>query len=109
MQGNKIQQRPGQLPELTVEDNKAINIRADEMAKHTPKEEMRNIVEKMNPHLRRNLAEKSIDPIIYYFRMLAKKEFRQHQRVEGGSSGAGDVDPRQYDVSHEAFELKEGS
>lgn len=86
MPGNN-QQKPTQLPELTPEDNKAINLRAAELAKSTPKEEMRNIVEKMNPQLRQNLAQKAVDPIIYYFRMLATKEFRRRKQMEAGMGG----------------------
>jgi len=50
---------------------------------------MRNIVEKMNPTLRQNLAQKAVDPIIYYFRMLATKEFRRRKQMEAGMGGAG--------------------
>ncbi|EXJ64275.1 hypothetical protein A1O7_00611 [Cladophialophora yegresii CBS 114405] len=81
------QQKQTQLPELTPEDNKAINLRAAELAKSTAKEEMRNIVEKMNPQLRQNLAQKHVDPIIYYFRMLATKEFRRRKQMEAGMGG----------------------
>ncbi|OCT53719.1 hypothetical protein CLCR_09437 [Cladophialophora carrionii] len=86
MPGNN-QQKQTQLPELTPEDNKAINLRAAELAKSTAKEEMRNIVEKMNPQLRQNLAQKAVDPIIYYFRMLATKEFRRRKQMEAGMGG----------------------
>ncbi len=87
MPGNNQQKQAQQLPELTPEDNKAINLRAAELAKSTAKEEMRNIVEKMNPQLRQNLAQKAVDPIIYYFRMLATKEFRRRKQMEAGSGG----------------------
>jgi len=73
------QPKPTQPSELTAEDNKAINLRAAELARNTPKEDMRNIVEKMVPNLRANLSAKNVDPIIYHFRMLATKEFRQRQ------------------------------
>ncbi|KAJ9607363.1 hypothetical protein H2200_008436 [Cladophialophora chaetospira] len=86
MPGNN-QQTQAQLPELTPEDNKAINLRAAELAKSTPKEEMRNIVDKMNPQLRQSLAQKAVDPIIYYFRMLATREFRKRKQMETGMSG----------------------
>ncbi|KEF58652.1 uncharacterized protein A1O9_06578 [Exophiala aquamarina CBS 119918] len=89
MQGNNNQQKGNAVSELTPEDNKAINLRAAELAKNTPKEEMRSIVEKMNPQLRQNLAQKAVDPIIYYFRMLATKEFRRRKQMEGGVGGAG--------------------
>jgi len=92
MQINNQQKPAPPFPELTPEDNKTINLRAAELAKSTPKEEMRNIVEKMNPQLRQNLAQKSVDPIIYYFRMLATKEFRRQKQMEarlgaGGNAG----------------------
>ncbi|KIX06297.1 uncharacterized protein Z518_04272 [Rhinocladiella mackenziei CBS 650.93] len=87
------QQKSNPLPELTPEDNKAINLRAAELAKSTPKEEMRTIVEKMNPQLRQNLAQKAVDPIIYYFRMLATKEFRRRKQMEAGMGGTGNVGP----------------
>jgi hypothetical protein len=89
MQGNNNQLKGNAVAELTPEDNKAINLRAAELAKNTPKEEMRSIVEKMNPQLRQNLAQKAVDPIIYYFRMLATKEFRRRKQMEGGIGGAG--------------------
>ncbi|KAG9793388.1 hypothetical protein ABEF93_002141 [Exophiala dermatitidis] len=90
MQANN-QQKPTQVPELTAEDNKTINVRAAELAKSTPKDEMRNIVEKMNLQLRQNLAQKGIDPIIYYFRMLATKEFRRRKQMEAGLGGGANV------------------
>lgn len=73
------QQNPGQKqPDtLSQEDNQVINQRAAELAKNTPKDKMRSIVDGMNPQLRQNLEAKNVDPIIYYFRMLATREFRQ--------------------------------
>jgi hypothetical protein len=94
MQGNENQQKQNQVQEMTAEEIRAINLRAAELAKNTPKEEMRNIVEKINPQLRQNLAERSIDPIIYYFRMLATKEFRARRRMEGGLRDAGNAGQR---------------
>jgi hypothetical protein len=91
MQGNENQQKQNQVQEMTAEENRAINARAAELAKKTSKEEMRNIVEKMYPQFRKNLAQKSVDPIIYYFRMLATKEILARRRMVGGLRDAGNA------------------
>ncbi|KAK5951853.1 hypothetical protein OHC33_007145 [Knufia fluminis] len=75
-------------PELTKEDNTWINTRAAEMAKSTPREQMSQIVESMDPRVRQSLTEKKIDPIIYHFRMKATKEFRMQQAQRGGQPQA---------------------
>jgi len=54
------------------------------MAKSTPREQMSQIVESMNPQVRQSLTEKKIDPIIYHFRMKATKEFRMQQAQKSG-------------------------
>ena len=54
------------------------------MAKSTPREQMSQIVESMNPQVRQSLTEKKIDPIIYHFRMKATKEFRLQQAQKNG-------------------------
>ncbi|KAI9869190.1 MAG: hypothetical protein M1823_009048, partial [Watsoniomyces obsoletus] len=49
------QPKANQAEGLSADDNKAINLRAAELAKSTPKEKMRQIVEGMAPQLRANL------------------------------------------------------
>ena len=78
------QPKPIQAEGLSAEDNKAINLRAAELAKSTPKEKMRAIVDGMAPQLRANLQQRNVDPIIYYFRMMATKEFRRQKAMETG-------------------------
>lgn len=91
MPGN-YQQKQTQLFEFTPEENLAIDLRAAELAKSTPEEEMRNIVEKMNPELQQSLAEEGLGPIMDYFRMLATKEFRRRRQVEADMDGnAGEM------------------
>jgi hypothetical protein len=68
---------------LSHEDNLIINQRAAELAKSTPKDKMRSIVDNMNAQLRQNLEARKIDPIIYYFRMMATREFRKQKELEG--------------------------
>ena len=81
-QGNPIQKQPDGL---TSEDNVLINQRAAELAKGTPKDKMRQIVDQMNPQLRASLEERNVDPIIYYFRMMATREFRK-TKDQGGQT-----------------------
>ena len=80
------QQKPNQAEGLSAEDNKAINLRAADLAKSTPKDKMRQIVDGMAPQLRHNLQQRGVDPIIYYFRMMATKEFRRQKAMEGGGA-----------------------
>jgi hypothetical protein len=72
---------PKQPEGLSQEDNQIINQRAAELAKSTPKDKMRGIVENMNAQLRASLEAKGVDPIIYYFRMMATKEFRRQKEM----------------------------
>ena len=67
---------PPYYPHLTPEDNRVINLRAAEMASTTQRGEMKAIVSKMSPAFCDNLRARGVEPIIYYFRMLATKEFR---------------------------------
>ena len=78
------QNRPNQVTELSNEDNQQINLRAAELAKETSKEQMRQIGERMNPQLRANLQAKGVEPIIYYFRMMATREFRKRKAEANG-------------------------
>ena len=73
-----------QARKLSTEDNIAINLRAADLAKTTPKDKMRQIVDRMAPQLRHNLQQRGIDPIIYYFRMMAAKDFRRSEAMKGG-------------------------
>lgn len=78
---NQAQQnRATQLGRLTEEDNKWINTRAAEMARGHSREQMQKIVDSMEPNVRASLNQKTIDPIIYHFRMQATKEFRMRQQ-----------------------------
>lgn len=76
------QNRAGQLGRLTEEDNKWINTRAAEMARGHSREQMQKIVDSMEPNVRTSLNQKTIDPIIYHFRMQATKEFRMRQQQQ---------------------------
>ncbi|KPI36844.1 uncharacterized protein AB675_11802 [Cyphellophora attinorum] len=80
---NMNQQQPQMMqkqPEsLSPEDNQIINQRAADLAKSTPKDKMRQIVDQMNPQLRQSLETKGVDPIIYWFRMMATREFRKQK------------------------------
>ena len=78
------QSRPNQATELSNEDNQQINLRAAELAKETSKEQMRQIGDRMNPQLRANLQAKGVEPIIYYFRMMATREFRKRKAEANG-------------------------
>jgi hypothetical protein len=78
------QQMPAKPAEaLSHEDNVIINQRAAELAKSTPRDKMRSIVANMNAQLRESLEARKIDPIIYYFRMMATREFRKQKELEG--------------------------
>ena len=70
-------------PGLSAEDNQIINQRAADLAKNTPKEKIRTITDGMAPQLRANLARRGVEPILYYFRMMATREFRKQQAGEG--------------------------
>ncbi|ETN45795.1 uncharacterized protein HMPREF1541_09628 [Cyphellophora europaea CBS 101466] len=88
-QGNNAQSNTAQsntghkAPEgLSQEDNQTINQRAAELAKSTPKDKMRSIIESMDARLRAGLEAKGVDPIIYYFRMMATREFRRQKDAQ---------------------------
>ena len=78
------QPNPGQGQDYSAEHNKAINLRAAELAKNTPKEKIRTIVEQMNPQLRATLDQRGVDPVIYYLRIMASKDFRRQKAMETG-------------------------
>jgi hypothetical protein len=91
----------GHLPYLSPEDNKSINLLTAKLVKSTPREVRHEIVENMTPDLRAALAKKAVDPIIYYFRKLATKEFgrrKQMGRATGCTGKAGEVNNNLLDV-----------
>ena len=96
------QNRPNQATELSNEDNQQINLRAAELAKETSKEQMRQIGDRMNPQVRNNLLAKGVEPIIYYFRMMATREFRKRKAEANGqvANNAGQMS-NQYPFSNE--------
>ena len=77
------------VSEFSNEDNLQINIRAAEKAKATSTNEMRRIQDRMQPQLRADLQARGVEPIIYYFRMMATREFRKIQS-ERQANAAGE-------------------
>ncbi|RMD44785.1 hypothetical protein DV735_g341, partial [Chaetothyriales sp. CBS 134920] len=88
MQDQAQQNRP-KAPDLSNADNQAINRRAAELAAKTSREEMREILNKLGPEFCNGVRARGIEPIIYYFRMRAEKEFHNTQRTDAGSQQAG--------------------
>jgi KIX domain len=73
---------------LSTEDNKMINQRAADLAKSVPKDKIRQLVNTMSPQVLATLQQRGIEPIIYYFRMMAAKEFRRQKAMqEAGNTG----------------------
>lgn len=91
-QQNPQQNAQSKPNDLTLEDNKAINARAAELAKSTPKDKMRMIIDQMNPQIRANLGARKIDPVLYYFRAMATKEYKQQKAMEGGNQMQNNMD-----------------
>lgn len=70
-----------QLTNLLSHEEDHINFRAAQLAKSTPKEKSRSVVEGMEPSLRPSLEARNIDPSIYHFRMIAAKELHEQNML----------------------------
>jgi hypothetical protein len=84
---NGGQPKLGMLSELTPEENRIINARAAELAKNTPQEEMQNILQKMDQGQREKLLMNKVDPMQWWFRIRALKEFRHQKALQAGMNG----------------------
>ncbi|RMZ81300.1 hypothetical protein DV737_g2576, partial [Chaetothyriales sp. CBS 132003] len=92
-QQDQAQQNKQKASELTTADNQVINRRAAELAAKTSQEEMREIVSKMSPEFCNNVRSRGIEPIIYYFRMLATREFRSKKRPDAAQQPGQPAQP----------------
>jgi hypothetical protein len=75
---------------FTDEDNKNINQLAAEMAKKTPNEDMRRIRETLTEQQKLQMAAKNVDPLAFYFRAQATKEYSRRKfaaQVQNAQNG----------------------
>ncbi|RMZ88224.1 hypothetical protein DV736_g4544, partial [Chaetothyriales sp. CBS 134916] len=92
---DQAQQNKQKAPELTNADNQAINRRAAELAEKTSPEKIREIMSTMSPEFCNNIRSKGMEPIVYYFRMHATREFRSKKRPDAAQQPAQPVQPAQ--------------
>jgi hypothetical protein len=80
MQGQ--QQKPLQPWKPTNEDNEAINKLAVQMAEKTPQEDIAKIranLDNMTTQQREIMNQRGVDPLRYFFRTQAAKEYRRQK------------------------------
>jgi KIX domain len=95
MQGQQPKSLPPWKP--SKEDNEAINKLAAQMAEKTPPEDIAKIranLDNMTAQQRELMNQKGIDPLVYFFRTQATKEYRRQKMnpmaagsIAGGTDG----------------------
>ena len=74
--------RDGVEPNESKEDNEAINKLAAQMAEKTPQEDIAKIranLDNMTVQQRELMNQKGVDPLVYFFRTQAAKEYRRQK------------------------------
>ena len=99
-QGPNFKQNQQQRPNphdprmlLTKQENDAINKLAAQMAEKTSKEDLAKIranLENMTPEQRQTMTQKGVDPLVFFFRTQATKEWRRQKTAStNGIAGLG--------------------
>ncbi len=100
MQNQQQRQNPqaGAAMRWSKEDNEAINKLAAQMAEQTPPADIAKIranLDNMSAQQREQMAQKNVDPLLFFFRTQASKEYRRQKMTSmaansnvDGASGA---------------------